>query len=48
MARPRSIYVVYMWSIFIFIFIFIMIKDIINPYNCLLKNDDFSVKTTND
>ena len=26
----------------------IAIKDIINPYNCLLKNDNFSVKTTND
>ena len=25
-----------------------MIKDIINPYSCLLKNANFSVKTTND
>ena len=23
------------------------IKDIINPYNCLLRNDNFSFKTTN-
>ena len=23
-------------------------KDIINPYNCLLKNGNFSVKTTDD
>ena len=24
------------------------IKDIINPYNCLLKNANFSIKTNND
>ena len=24
------------------------IKDIINPYNCLSKNENFSIKTTND
>ena len=24
------------------------IKDITNPYNCLLKNDNFSIKTNND
>ena len=24
------------------------LKDIINPYNCLLKNNNFSVKTTNE
>ena len=23
-------------------------KDIINPYKCLLKNDNFSIKTAND
>ena len=23
-------------------------KNMINPYNCFLKNDNFSVKTTND
>ena len=25
-----------------------LIKDEINPYNCLLKSNNFSVKTTND
>ena len=24
------------------------VKDIINPYNCWLKNANFSIKTTND
>ena len=26
----------------------VFIKDIINPYNCLSKNNNFSIKTTND
>ena len=26
----------------------INIKDIINPYNCLLKNSDFSIKISNE
>ena len=25
-----------------------LLKDIINPHNSLLKNDNFSIKTTND
>ena len=34
--------------IFCFSFIVASLKDIINPYNCLLKSASFSVKTTND
>ena len=26
----------------------LLLKDIINSYNCLLKNDNFLFKTTND
>ena len=28
--------------------VFLFIKDIIRPYNCLLKNTNFSVKTSNE
>ena len=32
----------------LFLFTLVYIKDIINPYNCLLKKTNFSIKTSND
>ena len=43
--RCEMFKVYYHDSIIIDLFI---VKDTINPYNCLLKNTNFSIKTTND
>ena len=36
-----------MVTLFVCFFFYFLFKDIINPYNCFLKNANFSIKTSN-